>query len=1414
MNKDRVEQLRRRVALRAGRPGTETTSAPAPSGVADAGSLTEAFAAAVRAHGDRVAVRWGRQTLTYRELDERAAALAAALAPLSGGPARPVGILLERSADMVAAALAVLRAGCCYVPLDPSTPRARLDLILEDADPAVVITSRAGAALLPGGRRTLLVDEPLPSPPGDSPPPAVDRDSRAYVIFTSGTTGRPKGVQVTHGNVLRLFSSSEGHYGFGPDDVWSLFHSFAFDVSVWEMWGALLYGGALVVVPKETAQDPVAFRALLRDERVTVLSQTPTAFNQLAGEDVRHHDRLPLRWVVFGGEALHFSDLKRWTAKYGDGAPALVNMYGITETTVHASFRRVRLPDLDQGASLIGRPLPDLQFLLLDEELTPVPDGEIGEIVVTGPGVALGYLGRPELTRERFVELPGGRGRGYRSGDLARRVPSGEFEYHGRKDDQVKIRGFRVELGEVEGALRTLDGVAEAAVVARDLDGLGRTLVAYVVPDGPGVPPATLRRRLGRVLPEYMLPGVFVPLDRLPLTHNGKLDRRALPDPPAADRATVPTGAQRPDGTHGTGEKRSADGTHGSGADPVADHDPVETRIAAAMSDLLHGEPVTPTDGFFESGGHSLLATRLLARIRTDFGVTVALRDFLRAPTARDLAAAVRDRKPGRDPDGGPVPPLVKAPDPNRPPVTSGQQRLYFLSRMEPGSSAYNLHLSVLLEGEVEVTALCRAFTALADRHAPLRTVLRLQDGEVTAVVLPAERFRPLIEEPPGDVGGHTPQEVRQAVERLSEEEAARPFDLEQDLPLRVRLVPFGPRLHALLVTLHHVAADGWSNAVLGRELGLLYAHFAQHPHDTASPLPPLAATYGDYAHSMREWLAGPAARGDIDYWEGRLADLPAEHSLPLDRPRPERMTYHGDTVTHAVTGVPAKAVRAACRSADVTPFMLLQAAFALFVARRGKNPDVVVGTPVANRPSVDFDDVIGMFVNTVVLRTRVGATGTVRDLLAQVRDQTLRDLEHQHVPFEELVRRLKPERTARHSPLFQLMLVVQNNESVPLSLDGVRVTAVRLPRQEAKTDLVLDVVEDGEDFQLRWRYNTDLFRAETVEAMGREFMEVLARISDDPHTPLATLLATGGPGSATGSATGSAGTPVAERQTSGVLLPLRTHAHGAPPVFAFPGVLGLAASFAQLSACFPERSFYALSTREVVRAHGDGLTVPVLVEECARVIAAEAAGRPVHLVGHSFGGALGHHVARSLAERGGRVLSLVLLDSLAPEALRSELSRPRERLLASFLGSLAAAFPDVGRQHAAAVFRELGSVDESEVLRRAEQRLGSAAELLGGSLREAFADHLRLAALDWPPSRPGAVPTLLVEAIEQDDRRTSPRTGWEGLLTGPLGCEEIAADHEGMLRRPHTGTLAEIMRRFFSPYDDADTTVKGPQPR
>ncbi|GAB1515092.1 amino acid adenylation domain-containing protein [Actinophytocola sp. KF-1] len=603
MGIDRAEALRQRLARQRGVP-----AAPAPGPA----NLADAFARSVERFPDRTAIRCGADRLSYRDLDTRVAELAGTLRDRGAGPGTLVGILLDRSIDMVVAALAVVRVGAAYVPIDPATPPARVELIRADAAPALVITSRRLADR--AGAATLLVDEPHPAavPLRDCP---ATHDSRAYVIFTSGTTGRPKGVQVSHGNVLWLFRDAAPVYGFGPDDVWSLFHSFAFDFSVWEMWGALLHGGCVVVVPTETAKDPAAFRALLRDERVTVVNQTPTAFTQLMAEDVRHADRLALRHVIFGGEALRFADLAPWFAKYGDTTPRLVNMYGITETTVVSTYRPVTRADLSRSDSSIGVPMSELAFLLVDEDLNPVPDGEVGEIVVTGPGVAIGYLNRPELTAERFVTVGGVRG--YRSGDLAARTPDGELVYHGRRDDQVKIRGYRIELGEVESAVRAVPGLAQAAVVVRDLPTRGPSLVAYVVGE-PGAPGAdAIRERLGEVLPAYMLPARIEFLDAMPMNDNGKLDRAALPAPAVeAVREAVPV--------------------------EVSTMDAVTRRVHDVVAGLLGVPSVSTTTDFFALGGHSLLATRLLATVRETFRADLSLRDFLLNPTVAALADSVR----------------------------------------------------------------------------------------------------------------------------------------------------------------------------------------------------------------------------------------------------------------------------------------------------------------------------------------------------------------------------------------------------------------------------------------------------------------------------------------------------------------------------------------------------------------------------------------------------------------------------------------------------------------------------------------------------------------------------------------------------------------------------------------------------
>lgn len=564
-----------------------------------------------------VAVACGNERIRYTELDARSTQLAHRLQAMGVGPESLVGLLVERSVDMVVGVLGILKAGGAYVPVDAAHPADRVASIFDDANVGVVVTQDSLAARTTrptvrlDGERAELSRQPLTPVAA-----AVTGESAAYVIYTSGSTGKPKGVIVTHRNVVRLFTQTSGWFSFGPTDVWTLFHSIAFDFSVWELWGALLYGGRVVVVPQQVTRTPEQFYQLLRDEGVTVLNQTPSAFRALMRPALNAGRELPLRYVVFGGEALNLASLKPWVALYGDDAPHLVNMYGITETTVHCTYRRVRAADLDRG-SVIGGPIPDLGFHLLDEQQQPVADGDAGEIYITGGGVARGYLNRPELTAARFLPDPFSGVAGalmYRSGDSARRTPDGEVEYLGRLDTQVKIRGFRIELGEVESAMRDVPGVRDAVVVARDDAVQDKILVAYYTN---GQAPSELnatafRAHLAARLPEHMVPSRFVALDTIPLTINGKVDQRALPAP----------GSRRP----------------ALGVPMVAPRTPVEAWIAGHWARVLELDEVGVNDPFFELGGNSAAAVRLLANLSSDAGKSLPALLLFRAASVGEMA--------------------------------------------------------------------------------------------------------------------------------------------------------------------------------------------------------------------------------------------------------------------------------------------------------------------------------------------------------------------------------------------------------------------------------------------------------------------------------------------------------------------------------------------------------------------------------------------------------------------------------------------------------------------------------------------------------------------------------------------------------------------------------------------------------
>ncbi len=756
-------------------------------------SIPEIFEAQARLSPEAPAVRCAERELSYRQLNERANQLARRLRELGVSANVPVALCLERSLEMIVAILAALKAGGAYVPMDPAAPKERLAFMLSDTEAPVIITQQSLAGSLPAtGAEVVCVDGDFAGGETNDLAVAMAPGDIAYIIYTSGSTGRPKGVLITHENVVRLFGQTEHWFHFGASDVWTMFHSYAFDFSVWEIWGALLYGGKLIVVPYLVSRSPEAFYELLEHEKVTVLNQTPSAFRQLIwAENTAEKERsLALRWIVFGGEALALESLRPWFARHGDEQPRLINMYGITETTVHVTYRPIRQADVEaRRGSVIGEPIPDLELLLLDDDLRPAAEGCPGEICVGGSGLALGYLNRPELTAEKFIVHPNGSGRLYRSGDLARRLPDGELEYLGRKDFQVKIRGHRIELGEIEAALLQHAAVRECVVVARG-EGENKQLAAYVV-SKTSVSVTALREWLAAKLPSTMIPAAFVFLDKLPLTINGKVDRKALPEPAGAR----PQLAQ----------------------DYVAPTNDREARLAEIWQEVLGLDRAGRHDSFFELGGDSIRSIQALARAG-ERGLPISLQQLFEHPTIAELAELA-----GAGAQGEEIPPLPPSPLASMPdgvedayPMTKLQLGMVFHSDYDPLSAIFHDVFSFQLRVPFDETKLRAAIDRLTQRHPIFRTSFELSKYGEPMQLVHRQVTTPFTVE---DVRNWPEKAQRQALVEWVETEKRRRFDWSVPPMMRLHAQRQSDDVFQFIVSFHHIIMDGWSLAAMLTEL-------------------------------------------------------------------------------------------------------------------------------------------------------------------------------------------------------------------------------------------------------------------------------------------------------------------------------------------------------------------------------------------------------------------------------------------------------------------------------------------------------------------------------------------------------------------------------------------------------------------
>ncbi|HEX7241082.1 MAG TPA: amino acid adenylation domain-containing protein, partial [Longimicrobiaceae bacterium] len=1036
-------------------------------------SVHALFEAQARRTPDAPALRYGAASMSYGELDRTANRLAALLRARGAAPGDRVGVLLEPRVEGVTAWLAALKSGCAYVPLDPAHPRERLALLLRDAGVRLAVTRDAHRPLLAGeGVAAVSVDgdaAEIAAQPADGECAPVPAEALAYVVYTSGSTGTPKGVAVPHRAVVRLVAATD-YVRLAPDDRVAQASTPVFDAATWEVWGALLAGASLVGIDRDTALDPRALARELRERDVTALFLTTALFNQVAREvpgafgGVRH--------LLFGGEAVDPDAVRRVLA---DRRPArLLHVYGPTESTTFATWHEVREVAAGAATVPIGRALADTTAYVADAAYGPVPAGVPGELLLGGEGLAWGYLGRPDLTADRFVPDPFSAEPGarlYRTGDRVRWSADGALEFLGRIDQQVKIRGFRIEPGEVEAVLRDLPDVRDAAVVVREDAPGERRLAAYLVPAAGvvGFDPGAAREALRARLPEYMVPSAWTVLDALPLTATGKTDRRALPAPEA-----------------GAGEAR------------VAPRTPTEEAVSAVWAEVLRVESPGAHDRFFDLGGHSLLATQVISRVRDRLGVDLPIRALFEASTVAAFAARI---DAARGEGAAPAPPETRRGRGvgGRQPLSFAQQRLWFLDQLEPGSPAYNVLRALRLHGPLDPAALRRALEEVVRRHDALRTTFAAVPGGAVQVVdaearvaLPVAELRAL----PGGAG-------ERELLRLVEAEGRVPFDLARGPLLRALLLRPADGEWVLSLVVHHVVADGWSLGVLVRELSEAYS---ARVRGEAPRLPPVEVQYPEFAARQREWLEAGVAEAQLAFWRARLAGAPPLLELPVDRPRPPAQSTRGTSVEVVLPVEVSRRLRELARAAECTLFMTLLAGFQVLLGRYAGEDDVCVGTPVAGRTRSDVEGTIGFFANTLVLRTDLGGDPDARELLRRVRETTLAAFENQDVPFERVVEELQPERSRAHDPVFQAMFALQNLDVGRLELEGVRVEALEQPVPAVKFDLNLALRDDGEQIVGGLEFRTDLWDVESALRMVEHLSALLAGMAADPDRPLSEL--------------------------------------------------------------------------------------------------------------------------------------------------------------------------------------------------------------------------------------------------------------------------------------------------------------------
>lgn len=1040
--------------------------------------LHESFSAQAIIRGEAIAVSCEGHSLTYAELEDRSNRLANRLVRMGVGPDILVGLNVERSHELLVCILGVLKAGGGYLPLDPDYPGDRIAFIVGDAQAPVLLTQASLTDRLPRTNAKILrIDadwQEIAAEAGTAPPTKVGPNNLAYVIYTSGSTGKPKGVEITHANVARLFAATQEWYAFGPDDTWTMFHSYAFDFSVWEIWGALLYGGRVVVVPYLVSRSPDAFRELLALEHVTILNQTPSAFRQLitADENAPIHQKLNLRYVIFGGEALDTRMLKPWYERHADNAPTLVNMYGITETTVHVTYRPLERSDSESTASPIGLPIPDLSLYLLDQNLEPVPVGVAGELHVGGAGLARGYLNRPDLTATKFIPNPfrdDAGARLYKSGDIARYLANGSLEFVGRVDNQVKVRGHRIELGEIDAQLTTHSGIAHALTIIREDRPGDVRLVSYIVSrENAGILEDDLKVHLKKTLPDYMIPAHFIAVASIPLTENGKINRKALPPPGSLAR---------------------------NKADFVMPRTDLEKTVLAEMETSLGLPGISMHDDFFALGGHSLLAAQLTSRLNQMFKSHLSMRHLFEAPTAERLAELIAagdtiQRKP-----------VLRRTDRSSAPLTIMQERLWFLEQLYPGRVTYNGPSAHRLSGPLNEYAFQQAFSEMMRRQPSLRTCF-IGDGDLATQQIhedigvsffPAEDLRLV---PVGE-------RESKLMTRL-EELTAQTFDLSKTPLFKAHMLKLADDEHVLFFMAHHIIWDGWSFDLLYTELSALYTALLT---GKSCPLPELKIDYGDFAAWHRDWMQSEEFTKQLQFWRGRIHAIGEARALPTDKPRQSGSSGEGNTEKITINKAMTVAIHDLARKLDTTVFIIALSLYVVMLHGFARQRHLVIGTPVRGRNSVELESIMGFFNTLLPLPVTIDPGETFDALVSRVKVIVVDSLKYPDVPLEQLAQELASTNEGPGGALYQALFSFQDARQRTINWGGLAHQNILIFQRGATEDLGMWFVESGDGLHGGLTYNTDLFTSETAQKLRERYLSLASAVVASPVATITQLV-------------------------------------------------------------------------------------------------------------------------------------------------------------------------------------------------------------------------------------------------------------------------------------------------------------------